>query len=564
MNRRELLKLSAVSIPAATAGCSMLSSGDGDGEDGADGTETPDVTTTDGPAAFGNVAVAVPEDPVVGAEFSPSVTVANVGGESGPFTGTLAVSGANQETNVDVETDAVDPGETITVDVGPLTLDAAGEYEFALPNHDAAATARVGPATAPVGEPVSFGDDLRVTVEDITLTESVFGQTTYSGTFSSEPRLTAFGAATGDVLAIVRVSAENTGTSTTSASPGTFQLADGEWYADTQGLPDSLVGEDGSWFADGGLPEIAPSDRVTGYLFGTVPRDAARSTVTVQAQLTGSGTLPERAWELEPADGSERSLPNVSVESVDTPDQPLVGRRYDVEVTLRNEGDADGTFRDVVQWGDEWTQATSADGDADLDADVPIGGSIETTVPAGKTTTTLTSYSVYTQQFSYRLAGAGTEWTVEFTPAELEFGEAVLAEGNTDIEVRGLRLQDELTVYDDFQDEESQVSPGDGNQYAAVEVHLTRRDEDADASEFDYSGFDLVADGAHVGESTYVGDEVLEDWYEATGDITASSSVSGWYLMEAPAEYTMSDLVVEFEQKTGLYDRYEPLIATWE
>jgi hypothetical protein len=565
MNRRQLLLTSSSGLAAALAGCSALSGGDGGTE-----TATPTPTPT-GPPAFEEVSLSAPESVTVGSEFTLTVSATNTGGETGTYEGTVRLAGSEEEDSSPSFEESVTIEEIAPTDTGEATVtvpafEVVDDYEFTLADADASVAVRPEPVTAAVGETLSVGDDLSVTVDDVSVRESVFTLTTRSSGLSTVDEIASFGAPSGDVLAIVTVTAENTGTEATSAASGTIGIGDGEWYGSGGGAPGAILGRSDDRFTNGGLPEIDPSESVTGYFVAQIPRETARGTIEVTGQLDGQGTLPERVWTVEP-DGDERALPQLTLESVEAPETAPLGRDYEITVTVANEGDAPGTLRSVVQWDDDgsWAQLRAATSRADLSADRPTGGVIRREVDAGGTAEiTLTSFSVYNQQYSYRIQPFAEEWQIGFEGAELSYGDRLKAGSNANIVVQDIRLQDTVTAYDDFQDEEYEAEPDDGNQFVAVQFRFTRRVESESGSTPDTSDFTLLADGNDVGSSTYVDDQIREDWYDPIeNELEDRSEAAGWDFYEVPAEYSASDLAVHYEYSPG-FGSSVGTVATWE
>jgi|GEM_PF-3351735 len=586
MNRRQLLVTSGTGLATALSGCSALSGGSDDESDGADddstsgsdgesgSTETE--TATDmpaGPASFEEVSLAAADGAQIGSELTLTVSATNVGGETGTFEGTvrLAASGSEEDGgpsfSQSVSIESVAPGETGETEVAGPTFDTVDDYEFVVADTDAAVTVRPDPETGAVGETLAVGEDLAVTVDDVSVQESVFVPSYRSSGLSTYEEVSTFGAPSGHVLAVVTVTAENTGTATASAERGTIDIADAEWYGDGEGAPGSILGRSGERFTAGGLPEIAPSESATGYFVAQVPRDTARGTIEITGQADATGTLPERVWTAEPS-GGERGLPELTLESVDVPEATQLGRDYEITATVANEGDATGTLRGVVQWEDDtaWAQLSVATSHAELDTERPTGGVVRREVDPGVSTEiTLTSFTTVNGQYTYRFQPFGDEWQVDFQEAMLAFGDRLKYDSNANIVVEDLRVQDTVTAYDDFDGEEFESEPDDGNQYVAIQLRFEKRDETEDyASTPDTGNFWLTAGGNSVSDSTYIGDEIREDWYEPIeGDLENQPEITGWLFMEAPAEYAAAEFAVRFEEGGG-FGSDVSTVATWE
>mgnify|MGYP000114825487 CR=1 FL=1 len=591
MNRRQLLVTSGTGLATALSGCSALSGGsdgesDGSGDDSTSGSDGDSdsgetATTTDtpaGPASFEEVSLAAADGAQIGSELTLTVSATNVGGETGTYEGTvrLAASGdesADDEENsgpsfeTSFEIDSVSPGETGETEITGPAFETVDDYEFVVAESDASVTVRPEPETAAVGETLAVGQDLAVTVDDVSVQESVFTPSFRSSGLSTYEEVSAFGAPSGHVLAVVTVTAENTGTQTTSAERGTLGITDAEWYGDGEGAPDSILGRSDSRFTAGGLPEIAPSESATGYFIAQVPRDTARGTIEITGQADATGTLPERVWTAEPS-GDERSLPELTFESVDAPETTQLGRDYEITATVANEGDATGTLRGVVQWEDDtaWAQLSVATSHAELDTERPTGGVVRREVDPGVSTEiTLTSFTTVNGQYTYRFQPFGDEWQVDFQEAMLAFGDRLKYDGNANIVVEDLRTQDTVTAYDDFDGEEFEAEPDDGNQYVAVQLRFEKRDETEDYASTPESGnFWLTAGGNSVSDSTYIGDEIREDWYEPIeGELENQPEITGWTFREVPSEYAAADLAVRFEEGGG-FGSDVSTVATWE
>jgi len=580
MNRRQLLLTSGTGLATALSGCSALSGGTDDENDGSgdDSAATDADSTTDtsgGPSSFESISLTAPDTVTVGSELSLTVAATNTGGETGSYDGTVRLATGSDESADSGDTpfetsftiDSVAPGETGETEITAPAFDVVDDYAFEIVDTDASVTVRPDPETVAVGETLALGSDLAVTVDDVSIQESVFYGTVRSSGLSTSDEISAFGAPSDHVLAVVTVTAENTGTETAAAASGTIDIRDGEWYG--SGGPGAILGRSDERFTDGGLPEIDPSESVTGYFLAQVPRETARGTIEITGQVDDTGTLPERVWTAAP-EGEARALSKLTVESVDAPETTPLGRNYEITVTVANEGNGTGTLRSVVQWDADrgWAQLTAATSRADLDVDRSTGGVISRDIePGASTEITLESISVYNRQYTYRLAPFGEEWQIEFEEAVLAFGDRLQSNGNADIVVDGLRTLDTVTAYDSFNEEEYEAEPDDGNQFVAVQFRFSKRDEsDEYASTPDTSDFWLTAEGNDVSDSTYIEDDedIREDFYTPVkGDLEDQPEIAGWDFYEVPEEYAASDLTVHFEESAG-FGSDVSTVARWE
>lgn len=583
MKRRQLLVTGTAGLTTVLSGCGALG-GDGDGsatDTPADGNESRDTATATatetptGPAEFEEVTLSAPDGVTIDSEFSLTVTATNVGGETGSYEGTVQMAAESQESSTEsgettsFETsftiEDVAPGETGETEITVPAFATVDDYEFSLVDADASTTVRPDAETVAVGETLTVGEDLAVTVDDVAVQESVFYPTSRSSGLSTYDEVASFGAPSGHVLAVVTVTAENTGTETTSAGRGTIGINGAEWYGDGEGTPRALLGRADSRFYDGGLPDIAPSESATGYYLAKVPRETARGTIEVTGQVDGTGTLPERVWAAEP-DGDERALPDLTLQSVETPDTTALGRDYEFTVTVANEGDAAGMVRSVVQWDADgtWAQLTTADSRTDLDVDRGTGGVISSQLEAGASTEiTLSSFSAYNSQYTYRIQPFGDEWQTDFQAAQLSMGERLKSTANTNLVVSDLRTQDTVTAYDDWDEELFEAQPDDGNQFVAVQFRFAQRVEGGYASAPSIGSFEIVADGTTVGTSSHVADDIREDWYEPIeGSLEEQPELTGWGFYEVPESYAASDLSVKYEESAG-FGSSAATVATW-
>jgi len=581
MKRRELLATGSIGLTSTLAGCGFLSGSEepsgGDGGDGGDGAGADTEATTEtptGPASFEDLSLTAAEGAQVDSELTLTASATNVGGETGTYEGTVRLlsggsedgeSGPSFESSFSIE--SVAPGETGETEITGPAFEVVDDYEFSVADADASVTVRPEPETAAVGETLSIGDDLAVTVDDVSVQESVFVPSYRSSGLSSYEEVSAFGAPSGHVLAVVTVTAENTGTATTSASRGTLGISDAEWYGDGEGAPGSILGRSDSRFTAGGLPEVEPSESVTGYFIAQVPRETASGTIEITGQADTTGTLPERVWTATP-DGEERSLSDLTLESVDAPETTQLGRNYEITATVTNEGDASGTLRGVVQWDDDgtWAQLSVATSRTELDTDRPTGGVVSREVdPEASTEITLSSFSTVNGQYTYRFQPFGDEWQVDFEEAMLGFGEWLKYNDNANIVVEDLRAQGTITAYDDWDDEEFEAEPDDGNQFVALQLRFEKRDETEDyASMPDLGNFWLTAGGTDVSDSTYIDGEVREDWYAPIeGELENQPEITGWLFMETPSEYAATDFTVHFEEGGGFGSNVST-VAAWE
>ncbi len=533
-------------------------------------------TTTNGrtgPPSFEDISLSSPETVTVESEFRLTVSATNTGGETGTYEDTIQLlsSSLNDEepenepaVEEPVTIESVAPGETGEATITMPAFDLVNDYEFTLADADSTVTVRPEPMTGSVGTTFAIGNSLQVAITDVSIQESVFHPIDRVSGLSTSEEVGAFMAPSRHMLAIVSITAENRGTAVVSADAGTIGIRDAEWYGSGEGLPDAVLGRSESRFYNGELPEINPSESVSGYYIALVPQETARGTIEITGQADATETLPERVWTASP-EGEARQLPNMTLNSIGVPETTPLGQDYEIMFSVANEGDSPGTLRGVIQsGGDEWEQLGTASGNANIETDRPMSGVVQQELQPGESTEiTVANFAVLNGEFTYRFQPFDQEWQVSHEEATLSLGEQLKSQNNANIIVRDIRTQETITGYNNWDSEEVEMEPEDGNQFVAFRVRFTKRDETKDYVTTPSTGdFDICIDDNIVGADRYLG-EIRENWYTPVeGDIDEQGEVSGWEIHEAPAEYSADDFEVRFEEEAGFGSSLST-IATW-
>lgn len=269
MQRRQAL---AVLGTAVTAGCSGIAPSLG-------GRDRP-------PASFG-VRVDAPSEVQLGEAFDVGVSVTNTGGQAGTYRGAVrAFVGMVDDVDVPVAVGPVPPGETRETTVGPVVAAYAGRWAVEL--DEVSRDIDVFPVAVDAGQSVVVTDDIRLTVEDVTVRSSYEYQTAAgeTGTRSADDGF-AF------IFGTVRVeNLRSTGRNSPSRSEFAGASADGLFpvYFGPDSWDDMRI--DGAPYP--GKRKIPPGESLAGWVALTIPDTAAETAVVWNRDRVTSP--PEAVW----------------------------------------------------------------------------------------------------------------------------------------------------------------------------------------------------------------------------------------------------------------------------
>lgn len=426
-NRRTFITAAGTAAITGLAGCSGGDSSDSDGtETPSESTATPtptpeplaDIEPHDGPAEFAVYDVAWVDastswngsDAIaVGSTANVELIVGNRGGESGTFSGEFVAESATS-TQAEPLTGAISSiegeipsGRAVTVTTETLTPRYAGNYEVTLRNSDeerlpivegATDGLTVAPNSGGTEEMLPLKNELRMSVRDVRFEQGLHYQT--PGDFMTGERIGLLSTLDDQTFAIVHAVVENAGNEAATV--------DRSWltFGDEAPLeaPDSVRSVDGNRL--NGVT-VDPGTQAEGWLLFRVPRESVAE-ANLNAYHDGSTTSPESVWEL---DLDSVTFPTFELESMDVPSQfDNDVEEQPFEFTVRNTGEAGGTFRGAVEWRDQGASDWEAllAGNADLTAEIKAGESA--------TVSTATTYQG-DSSFEYRFNPFGETFLIE-------------------------------------------------------------------------------------------------------------------------------------------------------
>jgi hypothetical protein len=409
MDRRQLLRLSGVGAVAALAGCQ-------EALDGATAPRTttrraPSVTTTDGPADFRDVTIEVPADATVGT-VPITVAVTNVGGEPGTFSDVLEATG-NAFDPLEVDIPDVDPGYRGSVTFEP-TYRTSGFYEVRLRDREVTTEFALGARTAQFQEAMELERDVLITPEAVTFSPPItlYDEDEEFGTF-----LPAHGDAEEAILSAFEVTVENTGDSTFEIPPGTFQQP---LRSDASFLFFGDPGDDAPAWTYDDLAQryfdserlvhsaVPPGDERSGVVLGQVAYRDVRDPVPFAAQADRK-RQPELKWVAAPPEGGWQ-VPRFEIRTASLPTNPAIATAADLEFTVENVGDRQGTLQALVSYlRPDRTLRSVAQLEHTLDVGQSATFSSEVTFP-------------YVRSYDLRLDPFGVVGSVDAQPNVVPFG----------------------------------------------------------------------------------------------------------------------------------------------
>jgi len=534
-NRRELLAV--VGTAVATAGCGGsgdTADGTSGGTDGGDGdtTGTPPRTTAEGPAAF-TASVAGPSAATVGEDATFTVSVRNVGGEPGAFGGSVAVREGAEDVEASVSTGELAPGETGET-AATVAFSLADDYVLGVSgaSESDTTTVAVGPQAVSLGEPVSLPNGLRVTLRGVDHETGLF--------YTGEDAERLYAPASEQVLGVCRLEIENT--SSSGATIADLRPSTGSVVSSyPNGRLSETASVDGAPL--GGGVTVQAGQRLRRWVAVQVSRTAATGGYGLVWQRDVDNTRPEARWEVDATD-----LPSFELAEWDLPSESAPGELSSA-VTVTNDGNADGTFRGVVERRSP--SASEWDSVARLDAPVPAGES---------RTLDLTDDWRYTVERQYRVRPLGERRRVSFTAPTLSVGEPAFVPFG-EVTATAVASADSLVI--DTRNDRT-VTPNE-ERFLFVEIEYTNR-VGTDASLPGPGVFSLRANGESFGRRDLVdglggspgrflepidGREIDYERMVYNGPYGTGESKRGWALFDVPAGVTAENARLTYQQEFG-------------
>ena len=569
MERRTFLKSGTLGVAAFLAGCGGGGSGSGNSSNastaGTSG-ENPSTTGSDakelqttqsGPAQFADATIQGPANVTVGEEFSLPVSVANTGGQNGTFNETLTVAEGASSFNKSVSIEGVKPGSTANTSVGPLNITSADNYTLALKGANTTHTIQVAPVEKQAGSAIT-ADNLKITVRGIRLTPALFFGGNEGGFSSDQARPGLLSAASRKILCVIQVALENVGTNQAEFTiPANYSPNSG-LLADDSGPPPMLTLPKGSFYTElpnsrGNLDQVQgmkgkPLTNVqlsagqsrNGWLVGQLPRSVASNTVQVGYQGDTKGSTPEAVWPFAPKSGSNRSLPQFSLQTFNIPNKVQLGRGGTYEIRVTNTGKAAGTYRGVTEFNaannSDWTGFKKQ----------------QTKLSPGESKT-------FAQEFSYpadpelgevqfRVQPFGKTSAVTFETAKLNFGDTYRAPLGRNVTVSDIQQTNTYQMADN----DEPITPQQNQHYILVKIGAKFVTQDADTvNSFD---FNLVSGGSTYDPISEYGDRYVAPVQAdaVSGDLTGpkGSMKSGYIVYSVPRSVTPSSSKIVWSAET--------------
>lgn len=492
--------------------------GEGDGSPGdGDAVESDDA---------GSIVVGIgePANAIVDAEVFVPVSVTNEAADPAAYEDTLIANGSER---LDFSIERIEPGETETVEVGPVSFDRSGRYRFDVDGAGVDRFLEIDPISNDLGESYEIDElDLTVTLRDVEFTPALFNDETELFT------------APGDaVFAVFHLAIENRSVETQVFDDEVLEVANSELVLTANG--EWLTGVDGI----GGRPlvyeasrirgtELGSGEQTSGWLLARLDRETAGTEVGLGYHRDGSTDRPDVVW--TPDD--EQPLPEFELESIDAPAEADVGLdgRPTYSMTVTNVGDGAGTFRGVVQRrevGDfkDWKR---------IEANLDSGETTTLAVEADETEFGTVHYRF--QPFALE------EWSVEFVAATRSFGESFTTPDGLTVTPEQITFADRYVVGSSSESREREAD--DGYTYAFVEFTFDRTNDDDTPNRPNIDRFSLLADreydfrhsGHNVRYLEPIDSESLSELWFTYGPKTV------WGHFDAPEDVTPEDVTISW------------------
>lgn len=412
VKRRSFIAAASSSMIAATAGCS--------GGNPLGGSDTPDIETTDGPAEFAVYGASWSEssDVTVDSDATIDIIIGNRGGEPAELEFEAAVESLESEkaplTSAETSTieGEIKSGETVTVTTETVSFGYAGRYEVMgvdgkgsrIPIADSAekgAEVEILPQRASGDTTQQLAEELRLVVDRVTFEQHVHYDDVTTSFFSERERVGVQSALSDRTLAFVHATVENAGNSAKRLNNSSNITFAGETQLEELGgnSLDSIRDIEGSSLFGA---SVNPGSSVSGWFLFNVPRDAI-SDASLAYHRDSTAAPADVIWDVEVGDAD---FPTFELVDMDVPSTRKEGTQT-FDFTIRNTGDAAGTFRGEIEWreGAEGEWEGLLQGNADLAARIPAGS--ETTVTTGSDNDELST------TYEYRLNPFGATFVIE-------------------------------------------------------------------------------------------------------------------------------------------------------
>jgi len=546
MNRRQYLALCGVSASGPLAGCTAFWEGSGDGT-------APDRTTVDGPAQFDDVVVQVPGNATIGEEATVRVSVYNYGSEAGTFEDTLRLVEGGGSASKRVEIPEIPPGERKHVDLR-LSFGGVGRYRLRLENAGVFVTTEVTAEEASPGEALELGE-FRVTAESVRFESGLFYEYAADGRgrelIDPDP---------GNLLAVVRATVENRAGGDRTFDPSSLSVTDGALHADSVDELRGVTSVRGTSLAG---TTVGTDESLDGWLVADVDADTARSDgLTLGWQADEADTPFEKRWTFPAPD----ALAEFAVESFEVPRRTTAGR-VEATATIRNEGDASGTFRGSID--------RRADGSGWTSVALPEF----TLSPGDSRQVAVTTTWPYVDWTEWRIRPFHEKRETDYDPLTVPFGQRVPTAEASTLVVRNPRIVDSY-VYETTVEVPVSDPFGNTTETSATRVEeRTRTPSDPGEGAFLFVDVEAVAgraDGRVPEEGRFVaavdGREYDTDhahrpirpratYFDSPGEGSRQGEAfRGTLVFGVPAGTTQGDVSVRYRESY----RKRTVAATWE
>jgi hypothetical protein len=412
IKRRRFIAAAGSGMIAMTAGCS--------GEHSLSGEQAPDIETTDGPAEFAvyGASWSGDTDVIVDSDTTLDIIIGNRGGEPAELEFEAAIESLESARAplISAETSTIEKevksGETVTVTTETVNFGFAGRYEVMgvdgegsrIPIADSAedkAEIEVLPQRASGNTTQQLGEELRLAVDRVTFEQHVHYDGVIRILLSERERVGVQSALSDRTLAFVHATVENAGNSAKRLNDANNITFAGETQLRELGgnSLDSIRDIEGSPLLDA---SVNPGSTVSGWFLFNVPREGI-SEASLAYHRDSTAAPADVIWDVEIG---KPDFPTFELVNMDVPSTRKEGYQ-EFEFTIRNSGDAAGTFRGEVEWREdgagEWRGLL--EGNANLAARIPAGS--ETTVKTGSDNNELS------KAYEYRLNPFGATFVIE-------------------------------------------------------------------------------------------------------------------------------------------------------
>lgn len=356
MRRRNLLtQLGGVATAMSIAGCSGSDgSGGGTEESNGDPTETPTPTPEyevdpEAPARLKILRVSFPSDLSYGQEFEGEVTFANVGGDPVEQNAKIELvrltSGEAEPQVAKLNSEELGSGESKSHSIGPFEATAAGEFRVQ-PGSGVDELAdeidplvSVGPRQVQPGTEVEMPNRLRVTVTGVSYEQALIDLSKMPANWDSdeEPRPELRPTLEDQIIAVFNLSVSNAGTEGLKISREQFVVPDGQ-LVQVQGDPalenKQLIGQ-----------QVNPGTSVSGWVGYVVSK---QKTSDLSLGLNTAATSTPADIEIPVA--APEGFPKFELVDQVNPSELKNEETQEFKYTIKNTGDATGTFRGTFQF----------------------------------------------------------------------------------------------------------------------------------------------------------------------------------------------------------------------